>query len=155
MIRHFIDGRIRNIGSGRPTILSKDPPLTNDLLDILVGSTRGGPEKILFLTLKSTRNISDALVEIGHIISHVKVSNLLKDLGYILQSNRKLEEGSQHADRDPQFKFIEITCIKALGWWSEKAARPRRVGGQDCSAGDHGDFDSYLRSGFCGLFLRF
>ena len=31
---------------------------------------------------------------------------MLRELGYSLQSNRKVEEGKQHADRDAQFHYI-------------------------------------------------
>jgi hypothetical protein len=35
-------------------------------------------------------------------------------LGYSLQSNRKVEEGKQHEDRDAQFRFINSQVTKAL-----------------------------------------
>jgi Rhodopirellula transposase DDE domain len=36
----------------------------------------------------------------GFQIGRQKVANLLRDLGYILQANRKAREGSHHPDRD-------------------------------------------------------
>jgi hypothetical protein len=39
---------------------------------------------------------------------------MLNEMGYSLKSNKKCEEGTQHIDRDEQFKFIEVTCRKAL-----------------------------------------
>jgi transposase len=110
----FENGRIRGIGSGRPTILSHDLTLMDDLQDLLEGFTRGDPEKLLYWSLKSTRNLASALGEMGHSISYVQVSRLLHDLGYSLQSNRKKEEGAQHPDRNNQFLFIEKTCKTAL-----------------------------------------
>jgi arginine repressor len=81
---------------------------------MLEGSTRGDPERILYWTLKSTRNLANALNELGHKISYVQVSRMLHELGYNLQSNRKVWEGKQHIDRDEQFRYIEKTCQRAL-----------------------------------------
>jgi hypothetical protein len=39
-------------------------------------------------------------------VSHTKVGELLRYMGYSLQSNSKKLEGSQHADRDQQFRYI-------------------------------------------------
>jgi hypothetical protein len=39
-------------------------------------------------------------------ISHTKVGQLLKELGYSLQSSRKRYEGSSHPDRNAQFEYI-------------------------------------------------
>jgi hypothetical protein len=110
----ILEGRIRNIGSGRPSIISTDLTLQDDLLNLLEGSTRGDPERLLYWTLKSTRNLAEALEKMGHQISHVQVARMLKALGYRLLSNRKVEEGSQHEDRDKQFRFIEKSCKRAL-----------------------------------------
>jgi hypothetical protein len=106
--------RVRLPGSGRPTIISTDLTLMDDLQIMLEGSTRGDPDRILYWTLKSTRNLAEALNELGHQISHVQVSRMLHDLGYSLQSNRKVLEGKQHVDRDEQFKYIEKSCQLAL-----------------------------------------
>jgi hypothetical protein len=46
-------------------------------------------------------------------VSHELVANLLKDLGYSLQANRKLREGSAHPDRDAQFAHIQAK-VKAF-----------------------------------------
>ncbi|MDR3153653.1 MAG: ISAzo13 family transposase, partial [Deltaproteobacteria bacterium] len=100
-----LENRIRNIGSGRPKIISFDSTLVDDLLDILEGTTRGDPDKLLYWTLKSTRNLADALKDMGHQISYVQVARMLNEMGYSLKSNKKCEEGTQHIDRDEQFKF--------------------------------------------------
>ncbi len=42
----------------------------------------------------------------GHQTSHRMVAELLHDLGYSLQGNRKTLEGSSHPDRDAQFEHI-------------------------------------------------
>ncbi|MDR1871266.1 MAG: ISAzo13 family transposase [Deltaproteobacteria bacterium] len=107
-------GKLRKPGSGRPQLLSNDPEIMDDLLYILEDSTRGDPENLICWTSKSTRNIAKELCRKGHKISYFKVRHLLLDLGYSLQSNRKVLEGKQHEDRDDQFKFINELCKKAL-----------------------------------------
>ncbi|EFK07225.1 rhodopirellula transposase, partial [delta proteobacterium NaphS2] len=52
------------------------------------------------------RQLSRALQVMGHKIGRQKVSELLADLGYSLQANRKVREGSRHPDRDAQFRYI-------------------------------------------------
>ena len=42
----------------------------------------------------------------GHQVSPSVVADLLRDLGYSLQANRKTLEGSQASDRDAQFEYI-------------------------------------------------
>ncbi len=60
----------------------------------------------LLWTCKSTRNLADALLALGHNLSHQTVGRMLDDLGYSLQVNRKTEEGQDHPDRDAQFEHI-------------------------------------------------
>jgi hypothetical protein len=42
----------------------------------------------------------------GHQTSHRMVGELLYELGYSLQANKKTLEGSNHADRNEQFQHI-------------------------------------------------
>ena len=45
-------------------------------------------------------------------MSHQLVANLLEELGYSLQANRKTKEGSsQHPDRDAQFEYINARVL--------------------------------------------
>jgi hypothetical protein len=74
-----------------------------ELLDL---QTRGDPESPLRWTCLSTRAIAQQLERERHHISHTKVAQILHDLGYSLQSNRKTEEGADHPDRDAQFRHI-------------------------------------------------
>jgi len=57
-------------------------------------------------TLKSTRHLADVLTRQGHPVGRQKVSELLGELGYSLQANRKTREGRSHEDRDAQFDYI-------------------------------------------------
>jgi hypothetical protein len=110
----ILEGKIRNAGAGRPTLMSIDSTLIEDLHTILDGSIRGDPERLLYWTCKSTRQIAKALADYGHKISHMLVSHLLKSEGYSLLSNKKILEGNQHLDRDAQFNYINNLCKKTL-----------------------------------------
>jgi transposase len=107
-------GRIRRAGAGRKRITEQDPKLLDTLSDLIEPETRGDPESPLRWICRSTRSIAEQLAEEGHPISHVKVGQLLHDLGYSLQSNRKTEEGADHPDRDAQFRFINAQVKRAL-----------------------------------------
>jgi len=99
-------GRIRHPGAGRPRLTQSDPRLLNDLRTLLEPATRGDPEAPLLWTSKSTRHLADALVGLGHSVSHDTVGRLLEEIGYSLQANRKTREGKDHPDRDAQFEYI-------------------------------------------------
>ena len=104
-------GRIRRPGSGRKPMTVSDPGLMGALERLLDEQTRGDPDAPLKWTCKSTRILAQELARQRHPLSHVKVSQLLHDLGYSLQSNRKTEEGLDHPDRDAQFRHIS-TAVK-------------------------------------------
>jgi transposase len=108
------EGRLRNPGPGRPSLLSIDPDILSDLNRILGESTKGDPESLLSWTFKSTCKIAEELTQKGHKISHFKVMRLLHDQGYRLLSNRKADERKQQEDRDAQFRFINRLCKQAL-----------------------------------------
>ena len=105
------EGRVRRPGAGRKSITDSDPQLLEALEEMIDWQTRGDPESPLRWICKSTRAIATQLVQQEHPVSHVKVAQLLHDLNYSLQSNRKTEEGSGHPDRDAQFRHINA-CVK-------------------------------------------
>jgi len=112
------EGRIRRPGAGRKAIAVSDPQLVGELEALVEETTRGDPESPLRWTCKSTRVLAEALTWGKHRVSHSKVAQLLHDLNYSLQSNRKTEEGGNHPDRDSQFRHIN-TAVKrhlACGW---------------------------------------
>jgi len=98
--------RVRQTGAGRKKITDKSPNLLKDLENLVEPLTRGDPESPLRWTCKSTYNLCDELVSQGYKISQRKVCDLLKELDYSLQSNRKTEEGGDHPDRNAQFEYI-------------------------------------------------
>ena len=103
--------RLRRTGAGRPRLTDGNPMLLDDLHKLLEPATRGDPEAPLLWTSQSTRHLADALVVLGHRISHDSVGRLLEDIGYHLQANRKTEEGNDHPDRDAQFEYIN-RCVR-------------------------------------------
>ena len=100
-------GRIRRPGAGRPPIEERDPTLRADLEALIEPTARGDPESPLRWTTRSVRNLADELRKGGHAVSHQTVSELLKEMGYSLQANRKTLEGASHPDRDAQFRHID------------------------------------------------
>jgi len=107
-------GRIRRSGAGRPTLLALDPDLPLTLESLVEPLTRGDPESPLRWTCKSTRTLAAELTLHRHAICHEKVAQLLRQMNYSLQSNRKTEEGEDHPDRDAQFHYINEQVRRAL-----------------------------------------
>jgi hypothetical protein len=58
--------------------------------------------------------LAEALQAMGHRISHHAVADLLRELNYSLQSNRKTLEGTHNPDRDAQFSYINAKVAAAL-----------------------------------------
>ncbi len=100
------DQRVRRPGGGRKKLTEKDPTLLRDLESLVEPVTRGDPMSPLRWTCKSVRKLSSELGTMGHKVGGQKVSELLADLGYSLQSPRKKREGTSHPDRDAQFNHI-------------------------------------------------
>lgn len=99
-------GRIRKEGGGRKRTVATDVTLKTDLETLIEPGTRGDPESPLRWTCKSVRNLSDELNRMGHKTSHRMVAELLHEMEYSLQGNRKTLEGESHPDRNAQFEFI-------------------------------------------------
>jgi len=97
---------IRRTGGGRKKTTATDPTLKQDLERLVDPVTRGDPESPLRWTCKSVRKLAEQLNRMGHGTSHRMIAELLHELGYSLQANRKSLEGSQHPDRDAQFEYI-------------------------------------------------
>ena len=99
-------GRIRRAGGGRKRTVEHDPKLREDLEKLVEPTTRGDPESPLRWTCKSVRKLAEELRRQGHQASHRMVAELLHELGYSLQANRKTLEGSGHPDRNAQFAHL-------------------------------------------------
>lgn len=99
-------GGIRRPGGGRKKTVDADPALKEDLEKLINPTERGDPESPLRWTSKSVRHLAKELKRMGHQTSHRMVAEILHDLEYSLQANRKTLEGSSHPDRDAQFEHI-------------------------------------------------
>ncbi len=99
-------GRVRRPGGGRKKAVTHDPSLRSDLERLVEPTTRGDPESPLRWTCKSVRKLTKELRRQGHRTSHRMVAELLHEIGYSLQANRKTKEGANHPDRDAQFQYL-------------------------------------------------
>ena len=106
--------RVRREGAGRKRIVNKDPGLLKDLDRLVDPVTRGDPESPLRWTCKSVRRLAEELQREGHSVSYQTVAELLHEMDYSLQANQKTLEGSQHADRDEQFAYINRKAQRYL-----------------------------------------
>ena len=100
------EGRIRRPGGGRKRAIEGDKTLKRDLERLVEPVTRGDPETPLRWTSKSVRKLASELVKLGHKTNRQMVADLLHEMGYSLQANRKTLEGSSHPDRDAQFHHL-------------------------------------------------
>ena len=99
--------RIRKPGGGRKKITEKYRDIKGEIEKIVADTTYGNPENPLVWTTKSLRNLNECLEEKGYEIKHDTVGKILKELGYSLQQNQKMQQlGEPHPDRDEQFRFI-------------------------------------------------
>jgi hypothetical protein len=173
-------GRIRQPGAGRKKATERDPQLCRRLEALVEPLARGDPEAPLRWTCKSTRLLAGELQAQHHPISHETVAQLLHQLNYSLQSNRKMEEGEDHPDRDAQFRHINAAVAQALqrrqpvisvdtkkkellgnydnkGRQWRKAKSPRPVEGHDFAAPDipraypYGIYDLGRNTGFVNV----
>jgi Rhodopirellula transposase DDE domain len=105
---------VRRPGGGRKRTVQTDRTLQDDLERLIDPVTRGDPESPLRWTCKSVRKLAEELRRLGHATSHRMVAELLHDLDYSLQANRKTLEGTSHPDRDAQFASINAKVQAAL-----------------------------------------
>src|SRR6266516_5063675 len=98
--------RVRRVGGGRKKTRDRDPTLLADLEALVDPDTRGDPMSPLRWTCKSTRQLAGALNQAGHRVSDRRVAALLHAARYSLQANAKVLEGTQHADRNAQFQYL-------------------------------------------------
>jgi transposase len=107
--------RIRRSGGGRKSAVELDPSLKTDLEELLESTTRGDPESPLRWTCRSVRNLEAELKNKGYAVSHQVVADLLHELEYSLQANRKTNEGASHPDRNAQFEYVNNKVKQYLG----------------------------------------
>ena len=105
---------VRRAGAGRKRKAVLNPSLKEALEGLVEPVTRGDPESPLRWTSKSTRVLARELTAKGHSVSHVLVADLLHEMEYSLQANRKTMEGARHPDRDAQFEYINAEVRRRM-----------------------------------------
>jgi hypothetical protein len=98
--------RIREVGGGRKRTTDWDLTLKSDLDALLEPFAAGDPCSPLRWTCKSIAALTLELVNKGHKTSTRMVHELLYEMRYTMQSNRKCKESGSHPDRNDQFLFI-------------------------------------------------
>lgn len=98
--------RIRKKGGGRKKKEEEKPQLLSEIIKRVDPATRGDPEIAMRWCSKSTRKIAADLKENCYNVSHTVVAKILKEMGYSLQANKKMREGSKNPDRNAQFEHI-------------------------------------------------
>ena len=113
--RGEFDDRVRQAGGGRKKIFNSNKNLVATLQKLIEPSTRGTPESPLLWTCKSVRNLQSELEKKGFKVSFKTVGNILHELKYSLQANRKTSEGKKaHPDRNEQFEYINKQAKRFL-----------------------------------------
>ena len=106
--------RIRQPGGGRKRVEQVEPRVKRVLGQLLEATTAGDPMSYLLWTHKSTRALAEELGRQGCEVSYVTVARCLREMGYSLQANVKTVEGTQHPDRDAQFRYLNHQVRKFL-----------------------------------------
>lgn len=106
--------RSRRSGAGRTSIVEKDKDIEKELEKLVDPYSRGDPESPLKWTCKSVRKLSDELKKKDYDISFRSVATLLKNIGYSLQGNKKVLEGTNHLDSNAQFEYINNKSTEFL-----------------------------------------
>jgi transposase len=106
--RPRVQGRMRKPGGGRKKSVVSDLTLQRDLEELL--EPKGDPMSYVQWTTHSLTHLVSALSKKGHTIKKSALAKLLHSWGYSLKANKKTIEGTSHADRDPQFGYINALC---------------------------------------------
>jgi hypothetical protein len=112
--RNEIGSRIRRAGGGRKSAVTHQPNLPAALETLIEDAIRGDPCSPLRWVSRSLRHLVKALAAQGFKASQRVVANLLRELHYSCQANRKTREGGNHPDRDAQFAHINATVKAAI-----------------------------------------
>jgi hypothetical protein len=112
--RNEIGARVRRAGGGRKSAVAHQPGLPAALEALIEDAIRGDPMTPLRWVSRSLRNLVRALDAQGYQASQRVVADLLRDLKYSCQANRKTREGANHPDRDAQFAHINATVKAAI-----------------------------------------
>jgi len=112
--RNEVGCGIRRRGGGRKRAVEHQPGLLQALEAVIEDAIRGDPQSPLRWVSRSQRQIVAALRERGFTASQKLIGQLLRELKYSCQANRKTREGSRHPDRNAQFEHINATVQAAI-----------------------------------------
>jgi hypothetical protein len=112
--RNDTASRVRRSGGGRKSAVAHQPGLPAALEALIEDAIRGDPCSPLRWVSRSLRHLVKALAVQGFQASQRVVANLLRELKYSCQANRKTREGGNHPDRDAQFGHINATVKAAI-----------------------------------------
>ena len=104
--------RVRELGGGRKKLTDVYPDILKSLDKLVEPTSKGDPENPLRWTSKSTRRLSEQLRKQGYKIGRTSTGQLLRELGYSLQANKKSIENRAHPDRNKQFELINFRVKK-------------------------------------------
>ena len=108
-------GKCRKTGGGRKSKAETKPEIIVALQELLESHTKGDPMRLLVWTNKSLRNLEKALKERGFSVCYRVIGELLTQLGYGLQADKKtLTVKPSHPDRNEQFEHINDEAKKAV-----------------------------------------
>lgn len=99
--------RQRKEGGGRKKITEIYPGIKEALEKLVDPITKGDPESPLLWTSKSTLKLAEELTNQGYPVSSTCVGELLNELDYSLQANKKTIEGGNKPNRNEQFEYIK------------------------------------------------
>jgi hypothetical protein len=112
--RNDLGSRLRRPGAGRKSAVAHQPDLPAAMEKLIEDAIRGDPTAPLRWVCRSQRHIVTELTAQGFKVSQRVIGKLLQELGYSCQANRKTREGSNHPDRNAQFKHINKTVQAAI-----------------------------------------
>lgn len=95
-------------GAGRKLTEEKDPDVEGALEKLVLNETAGDPMTSQRWVRSSLRRLSQRLEDQGHHACTHTVARLLRKMGFSLRVNKKRQSGSQHPDRDKQFRYISL-----------------------------------------------
>jgi hypothetical protein len=107
-------GRSRRAGAGRPKAGKRQPGLTAALKALLEEGKRGDPMSAVTWSTLSLRDIARQMAGLGFGCSKDTVARLMHEDGYSLQGMSRVLEGSQHEDRDAQFRHVNARIAEAV-----------------------------------------
>jgi hypothetical protein len=112
--RNELGPRLRRPGAGRKSAVTQQPELPAALERLIEDAIRGDPCSPLRWVSRSQRHLVKALIAQGFKVSQRVVGKLLRELCYSCQANCKTREGSNHGDRNAQFRHVNAAVQAAI-----------------------------------------